>query len=46
LGLLSGYGTTIAVAQRLKRKWIGVDITYQSIALILKRLEDQKTRHD
>ncbi len=35
-----GCGTTIAVAQRLKRKWIGVDITYQSIALILKRLED------
>jgi DNA modification methylase len=30
-----GCGTTIAVAQRLKRKWIGIDITYQSIALIL-----------
>ncbi len=26
--------------QRLKRQWIGVDITYQSISLILKRLED------
>ncbi|MGE3691190.1 MAG: DNA methyltransferase [Novosphingobium sp.] len=36
-----GCGTTIAVAQRLNRKWIGIDITYQSIALILKRLEDQ-----
>lgn len=35
-----GCGTTIAVAQRLKRKWIGIDITYQSISLILKRLED------
>ncbi|MFN0202242.1 MAG: DNA-methyltransferase [Bacteroidia bacterium] len=35
-----GCGTTIAVAEKLKRKWIGVDITYQSISLILKRLED------
>lgn len=36
-----GCGTTVAVAQRLNRRWIGVDITYQSIALILKRLEDR-----
>jgi DNA modification methylase len=36
-----GCGTTIAVAQRLHRKWIGIDITYQSIALILRRLEAQ-----
>ena len=35
-----GCGTTVAVAERLNRKWIGVDITYQSISLILKRLED------
>ncbi len=35
-----GCGTTVAVAQRLKRKWIGIDITYQSISLIIKRLED------
>ncbi|MDP3880178.1 MAG: DNA methyltransferase, partial [Dehalococcoidales bacterium] len=35
-----GCGTTIAVAQDQKRKWIGMDITYQSIALILKRIED------
>ncbi len=34
-----GCGTTIAVAERLKRKWIGIDITYQSISLVLKRLE-------
>ena len=34
-----GCGTTVAVAQRLKRKWIGIDITYQSIALVLRRLE-------
>lgn len=33
-----GCGTTIAVAQKLNRNWIGVDITYQSIALIVKRL--------
>ena len=35
-----GCGTTVAVAQRLKREWIGIDITYQSISLILKRIED------
>jgi DNA modification methylase len=35
-----GCGTTVAVAERLKRKWIGIDITYQSISLILKRLEE------
>jgi DNA modification methylase len=35
-----GCGTTVAVAQRLNRKWIGIDITYQSIALILKRFQD------
>jgi len=35
-----GCGTTVAVAQRLNRQWIGIDITYQAIALTLKRLED------
>ncbi|TAE04010.1 MAG: site-specific DNA-methyltransferase [Bacteroidetes bacterium] len=35
-----GCGTTIAVAERLNRNWIGIDITYQSISLILKRLMD------
>ena len=35
-----GSGTTVAVAERLNRNWIGIDITYQSISLILKRLED------
>lgn len=34
-----GCGTTVAVAHRLNRKWIGIDITYQSISLILKRLQ-------
>ncbi len=36
-----GCGTTVAVAQRLNRRWIGIDVTYQSIAPILKRLEDR-----
>ncbi len=35
-----GCGTSVAVSQRLNRQWIGIDITYQSISLILKRLED------
>lgn len=34
-----GCGTTIVSSQRLKRNWIGIDITYQSIALVLRRLE-------
>ena len=32
--------TTVAAAQRLGRRWIGIDVTYQSIALILKRFAD------
>lgn len=36
-----GCGTTVSVAQRLKRRWVGIDITFQSISLILKRLEDR-----
>lgn len=35
-----GCGTTIAVAERLNREWIGIDITYHSISLMLKRLVD------
>jgi site-specific DNA-methyltransferase (adenine-specific) len=35
-----GCGTTIAVAHRLSRNWIGIDIIYQSISLIVKRLTD------
>ena len=35
-----GCGTTIAVSEKLKRRWIGIDITYQSISLMLKRLEE------
>ena len=35
-----GCGTTVSVSQKLNRQWIGIDITYQSISLIMKRLED------
>lgn len=34
-----GCGTTIASAERLKRAWIGIDITYLAINLIKRRLE-------
>lgn len=36
-----GCGTTVVVAEQWKRNWIGIDITYQSISLILRRLEAQ-----
>lgn len=36
-----GCGTTVAVAQRLGREWIGIDITYQAVSLIMRRLENQ-----
>lgn len=36
-----GCGTTVVAAETLKRKWIGLDITYQSISLILRRIEDK-----
>jgi len=35
-----GCGTTINVAERLHRRWIGVDITHLAIALIKNRLQD------
>ncbi len=35
-----GCGTAIAVAQRLNRKWIGIDITHLAIGLIKSRLRD------
>jgi len=35
-----GCGTTITVAQRLKRCWIGIDITHLAIALMKNRLRD------
>jgi len=35
-----GCGTTIAAAQKLKRRWIGIDITFLAITLMKKRLLD------
>ncbi len=35
-----GCGTAVAVAQRLKRNWIGIDITHLAIGLIKSRLRD------
>ena len=35
-----GCGTTIAAAQRLGRRWIGIDITHLAINLIRHRLHD------
>ena len=35
-----GCGTAIAVAHRLNRRWIGIDITYLAIALMKNRLTD------
>lgn len=35
-----GCGTTIHAAQKLGRKWVGIDITHLAISLIEKRLRD------
>ncbi len=35
-----GCGTTVAVAHRLKRQWIGIDITHLAIGLMKHRLRD------
>lgn len=35
-----GCGTTIVVAERFKRRWIGIDITHLAISLMRHRLED------
>lgn len=35
-----GCGTTIITAQKLKRRWIGIDITHLAINLIKMRLKD------
>ena len=34
-----GCGTTVAVAQRLRREWIGVDISPTAVALMKRRME-------
>ncbi len=35
-----GCGTAVVVAERLKRKWIGIDITHLAVALMRHRLKD------
>lgn len=35
-----GCGTAVHAAQKLKRKWIGIDITHLAVSLIEKRLSD------
>ena len=35
-----GCGTAIAVAEKLNRRWIGIDITHLAISLIRHRLQD------
>ena len=44
-----GCGTAVAVAERLNRKWIGVDISHLAVRLILNRIlkpyEDDKDRY-
>ena len=35
-----GCGTTIHAAQKIRRKWIGIDVTHLAISLIEKRLTD------
>ncbi len=35
----AGCGTTIDAAQKMGRQWIGIDVTYIAVDLILKRLE-------
>ena len=42
-----GCGTTVAVAEKLKRKWIGVDINHLAIGLIQeKRLRSLKAEYE
>ncbi|HEX8491612.1 MAG TPA: DNA methyltransferase [Pyrinomonadaceae bacterium] len=35
-----GCGTTVNVAERLRRRWLGIDITHLAISLIKNRLQD------
>jgi len=36
-----GCGTTVAVSEKLKRNWVGIDVTALAINLIKRRLHDQ-----
>ena len=35
-----GCGTAVAVAERLKRRWVGIDVTHLAISLMKHRLHD------
>ncbi len=35
-----GYGTAVHAAQKLGRKWIGIDVTHLAVSLIEKRMHD------
>ena len=35
-----GCGTAVAVAERLKRRWIGIDVTHVAVSLMKHRLHD------
>ena len=39
-----GCGTTVAVAEKLGRRWIGIDIAYLAIDVISKRLKESAKR--
>ncbi len=41
-----GCGTTIAVAEKTGREWIGIDITYLAIDVIKKRLEQNHIKEN
>jgi len=41
LDAFCGCGTTVDAAHSLNRKWIGIDVTYNAVSLILKRLKDR-----
>lgn len=43
LDAFAGCGTSTAVAQKLGRRWIGIDIAIPAIDVIVKRLEDSTT---
>lgn len=46
LDAFCGCGTTVNVAQKLNRRWIGIDITYLAIDLVKQRLLDQFYRDE
>ncbi len=42
----AGCGTTIAAAEKLNRKWIGIDITHLAISILKYRLRDMQQNVD